>query len=90
MNTNNTTKNTNIPTTANRFAYGTKKTETIKRLENFQFPNEPFTMAQIIEKFGFSHEIFLSHLKSHAKVVGEAPKRSGARGPAAKLYQYVK
>lgn len=89
MNTNN--KNTNnTPTSTNRFAYGTKKTEAIKRLENFQFPNEPFTMAQIIEKFGFSHEILLNHLKAHTKVVGEAPKRPGSRGPAAKLYQYTK
>lgn len=93
MNTNNKNSNntpTSTATTNARFAYGTKKTEAIKRLESFQFPNEPFTMAQIIEKFGFSHEILLNHLKAHTKVVGEAPKRPGSRGPAAKLYQYTK
>lgn len=87
MNSNTTTTTT---TAKNRFTYGSKKSETIKRLENFKFPTEPFTMAQIIEKFGFSHEILLSHLKTNTKVVGEAPKRPGARGPAAKLYVYSK
>jgi hypothetical protein len=80
---------TPIKSTPSRFTYGSKKTETIKRLESFKFPTEPFTMAQIIEKFGFSHEILLGHLKTKTTVVGEAPKRPGSRGPAAKLYQYT-
>jgi hypothetical protein len=83
--------NTNPTTPATpRFAYGTKKTEAINKLKTFEFPSEPFTISQIIEKFGFSHEILLDHVKVHTKVVGEAPKRPGSRGPAAKLYQFVK
>jgi hypothetical protein len=37
--------------------------------------------------FGVDHWYIVAYVKSHAKIVGDAPKQPGVRGKAAKLYQ---
>lgn len=70
---------------------GIKKSEAINMLKSFQFPSEPFTLRDLVTKFGANHWLVTHWAKQHGQVVGTATKVAGtngkARGPAAKLYK---
>lgn len=66
---------------------GVKKKEAIDIVHNFQFPDRPFTIKEILLGTGINHWYVTSYIKTHAKVVGDAPKTPGVRGKIAKLYQ---
>lgn len=66
---------------------GVKKKEAIDIVHNFKFPDRPFTIKEVLLGTGINHWYVSSYIKSHAKVVGDAPKAPGVRGKIAKLYQ---
>lgn len=66
---------------------GVKKKEAIDIVHNFKFPDRPFTIKEVLLATGINHWYVSSYIKSHAKVVGDAPKAPGERGKIAKLYQ---
>ena len=66
---------------------GVKKKEAIDIVHSFKFPDRPFTIKEVLLGTGINHWYVGSYIKSHAKVVGAAPKAPGVRGKIAKLYQ---
>lgn len=66
---------------------GMKKAEVIKLVESFKFPTSPFTLKELFNSFGFEHWYIADYVKRNGKIVGDAPKVAGSRGPAAKLWQ---
>lgn len=66
---------------------GVKKKEAIDIVHGFKFPDRPFTIKEVLLGTGINHWYVSSYIKSHAKVVGDAPKAPGVRGKIAKLYQ---
>ena len=66
---------------------GVKKKEAIDIVHAYQFPNRPFTIKEVLLGTGINHWYVSSYIKSHSKIVGDAPKSPGVRGKVAKLYQ---
>lgn len=89
MNTANTSAASSVTTATVR--KGIKKSEAINMLKSFQFPSEPFTLRDLVTKFGANHWLVTHWAKQHGQVVGTATKVAGTngktRGPAAKLYK---
>lgn len=85
------TKSTKPATTKGEPKRGLKKAEVVALLKSFKFPSEPFTVRQVYCDIGARHWLIRSYVKKNAKIVGDAPKATGAngkaRGKAAKLYQ---
>ena len=65
-----------------------KKAEAVKIVDSFKFPTDPFTLNEIYAATGIYHWYLTEYVKANARVVGDAPKAPGARGKAAKLYQF--
>ena len=83
MNTNNTASSS----TTNTPRRGVKKSEATSLVEKFSFPTTPFTLKEAVHAIGIDHWYVSEYVKKNAKIVGDAPKAKGSRGPAAKLYQ---
>lgn len=83
MNTNNTASSS----TTNTPRRGVKKSEATFLVEKFSFPTTPFTLKEAVHAIGIDHWYVSEYVKKNAKIVGDAPKAKGSRGPAAKLYQ---
>lgn len=79
--------NTTAPKDYSDLRIGVKKKEAIDIVHNFKFPDRPFTIKEVLLATGINHWYVTSYIKSHAKVVGDAPKAPGVRGKVAKLYQ---
>ena len=47
-------------------------------------------MKEIVHAVGVDHWYIYEYVKTNGKIVGDAPKAKGSRGPAAKLYQLSK
>lgn len=75
------------PSVKESFRRGLKKAEAVSIIENFNFPKDPFTLYEICEKTGIYHWYLIEFVKKNGRIVGDANKRPGARGKAAKLYQ---
>jgi hypothetical protein len=69
---------------------GVKKSEAVSLVSKFQFPANPFTLKEIVTAIGADHWYIYEYVKTNGKIVGDAPKAKGSRGPAAKLYQLSK
>ena len=69
---------------------GVKKPEAVSLVNTFKFPATPFTMKEIVHAVGVDHWYIYEYVKTNGKIVGDAPKAKGSRGPAAKLYQLSK
>lgn len=69
---------------------GVKKSEAIDIVHSYKFPDRPFTIKEVLLGTGINHWYVTSYIKTHAKVVGNAPKNPGERGKLAKLYQLEK
>ena len=69
---------------------GVKKPEAMSLVTKFAFPTTPFTIKDAVNAIGINHWYVSEYIKKNAKIVGDAPKAKGARGPAAKLYQITK
>jgi hypothetical protein len=69
---------------------GVKKSEAVLLVSKFQFPANPFTLKEIVTAIGADHWYIYEYVKTNGKIVGDAPKAKGSRGPAAKLYQLSK
>lgn len=69
---------------------GVKKKEAIEIVEQFNFPDRPFTIKEVLFATGINHWYVTAYIKANAKVVGNAPKQPGERGKVAKLYQIEK
>lgn len=80
----NTTANVN----SNTLRRGVKKPEAVAMVKKFSFSTAPFTIKEAVYAIGIDHWYVVNHIKTNAVIVGEAPKTKGARGPAAKLYQF--
>ena len=92
-----TTTNTSAPQTATATSStisaprrGVKKPEAVSLVNTFKFPATPFTMKEIVHAVGVDHWYIYEYVKTNGKIVGDAPKAKGSRGPAAKLYQLSK
>ena len=83
----NTTASATASTTPRR---GVKKAEAVSLVSKFQFPTNPFTLKEIVTAIGADHWYIYEYVKTNGKIVGDAPKAKGSRGPAAKLYQLSK
>lgn len=79
--------NTATPQDYSDLRTGVKKKEAIDIVHNYKFPDRPFTIKEVLLGTGINHWYVSSYIKSHAKVVGDAPKAPGVRGKIAKLYQ---
>lgn len=88
MNTNTTASSTTNNVNAPR--RGVKKPEAMSLVSTFAFPTTPFTIKDAVNAIGIDHWYVSEYVKKHAKIVGDAPKAKGSRGPAAKLYQISK
>jgi hypothetical protein len=91
-----TTLNTSAPQTALATSSvtaprrGVKKPEAMSLVSTFAFPTTPFTIKEAVHAIGIDHWYVCEYIKKNAKIVGDAPKAKGSRGPAAKLYQLSK